>query len=147
MTSPIAELCPQQHLRFSWLFPRPRKPQGKSRPSEPLGPPPPLVDDQRHRPVRLAFEAQMWRVYHLWLRAQVQRGERVQGIKRPDTVGIRCEKAIPVSPIASPSQCEALCLLVSAAWFHPLSAQEQLSEDYVDTNKRKEGQRDKSFLN
>lgn len=77
----------------------------------------------------------------------MQRGERVQGIKRPDTVGIRCEKAIPVSPIASPSQREALCLLVSAAWFHPLSAQEQLSEDYVDTNKRKEGQRDKSFLN
>lgn len=139
---------PQQHLPFSWWFPRPGKPHMKSRPSEPLGPSPPLVgDDQRHWSVTLAFEAPMWHIYHLWLRAQVQRGEQVQGIKRPDTVGIHCEKAIPVSPIASPPQREALCLLGSAAWFHPLAAQEQLSEDDGDTNKRKEGQRDRSFFN
>lgn len=66
------------------------------------------------------------------------------GHKEAEIAGICSEKAIPVFPVASPSQCEVFCLSASAAWFHPLSAQDQLSEDYVETNK--EGQRDKIFF-
>lgn len=50
-------------------------------------------------------------------------------------------------PTGSQYQCDAFCLLVSAAWFHPVSAQEQLSEDYIGLkNRRTDRKRDKILI-